>query len=64
MLEFYCFMCCHVWNNPEVDKCPECGCNDFMVNDSGVAPEPKDDDGHYEGGFKQSSHVYADGYED
>lgn len=55
MVELYCYMCSHVWNDTTKDRCPECGCKDFMVNDIGF-----EDDGHYEGDFERPLTVSDD----
>lgn len=51
MFELYCLMCGHTWTDPRQDKCPECGCRDFLVNDDSQDQY----DGHFEGDFASNS---------
>lgn len=59
MVELFCFMCAHVWNDKLQDKCPKCGHKDFLATKN----DDFNDDGHYEGDFKVSP-ANGDDYED
>jgi predicted nucleic acid-binding Zn-ribbon protein len=52
-------MCGHVWFDPNHDKCPECGCREFIVHDEPSLKDP--DEGHFEGDFIRSP-IHEDTY--